>query len=91
MKYAVIRIVNGNFVVATEGWTDINKAKSSYYGTCQALYNEIASILNATFDSSLDADGYYYTNALAILENEVSFYFDEDEKAAPPPVRERAD
>lgn len=44
MKYAVIRIVNGNFVVATEGWTDINKAKSSYYGTCQALYNEIASI-----------------------------------------------
>lgn len=44
MKYAVIRIVNGNVIVATEGWTDVNKAKVSYYGTCQALYNDIDNI-----------------------------------------------
>lgn len=44
MKYAVMQIVNGNFAVVSEGWTDVNKAKVSYYGTCQALYNDIANV-----------------------------------------------
>ncbi len=44
MKYAVVQVVNGNFSIVTEGWTDVNKAKSSYYGTCQALYNDIDNI-----------------------------------------------
>lgn len=44
MKYAVMQIVNGNFAVVSEGWTDVNKAKVSYYGTCQALYNDIDNI-----------------------------------------------
>ena len=44
MKYAVVQVVNGNFSVVTEGWTDVNKAKVSYYGTCQALYNDIDNI-----------------------------------------------
>ena len=44
MKYAVVKIVNGNFTIATEGWTDINKAKSSFHGVCQALYNDIVNV-----------------------------------------------
>jgi len=44
MKYAVVRIVNGNFAIATEGWTDVNKAKSSFHGVCQALYNDIDNV-----------------------------------------------
>ena len=44
MKYAVVQVVNGNFSIVTEGWDDINKAKVSYYGTCQALYNDIDNV-----------------------------------------------
>ena len=44
MKYAVVKVVNGNFAIVTEGWTDVNKARVSYYGTCQALYNDITNI-----------------------------------------------
>ena len=44
MKYAVVKVVNGNFAIVTEGWTDVNKARVSYYGTCQALYNDIANV-----------------------------------------------
>lgn len=39
MKYAVIKVVNGNFTVDSEGYTDMNAAKVSYHGLCQALWN----------------------------------------------------
>ena len=68
------------------GWNPGTYTKLWLNATTAPRGININSGINATFDSSLDADGYYYTNALAILENEVSFYFDEDEKAAPPPV-----
>lgn len=39
MKYAVIKCSNGSFAVHTEGFTDLSKAKVSYHGLCQTLWN----------------------------------------------------
>jgi hypothetical protein len=39
MKYAVIKCINGNYSVHAEGFTDIDKAKVSYHGLCQTLWN----------------------------------------------------
>lgn len=44
MKYAVIRIVNGNFAVHSEGWTDITKARMSYFSYLSALYNDLENV-----------------------------------------------
>jgi hypothetical protein len=38
-KFAVIKCVNGNFSVHAEGFTDLSKAKVSYHGLCQMLWN----------------------------------------------------
>ena len=40
MKYAVIKIVNGNFSVHAEGFTEVENAKVSFHGLCQSLWNE---------------------------------------------------
>lgn len=39
MKFAVIKCINGNFSVHAEGFTDLAKAKVSYHGLCQMLWN----------------------------------------------------
>lgn len=39
MKYAIIDVVNGNYVVRAEGITDLNNAKVQYHSRCQALWN----------------------------------------------------
>ena len=39
MKYAVVKVVNGNFSIHAEGYTDVNDAKVSYHGLCQTLWN----------------------------------------------------
>lgn len=39
MKYAVIKVVNGNYSVNAEGFTDLDKAKVNYHGLCQTLWN----------------------------------------------------
>lgn len=44
MKYAVIRIVNGNFAIHSEGWTDITKARMSYFSYLSALYNDLENV-----------------------------------------------
>lgn len=44
MKYAVIKVVNGNFSIVSEGWTDVNKAMVSFHSTCTDLYNDIANV-----------------------------------------------
>ena len=44
MKYAVIKIVNGNNEVVSEGWEDISKAKVSFHNTCKVIYNDIANV-----------------------------------------------
>lgn len=44
MKYAVIQISDGNFIINSEGYTDINKALSAYHGLCKNLYADAANI-----------------------------------------------
>lgn len=39
MKYAVLKVVNGNYSVHAEGITDVNSAKVTFHGLCQSLWN----------------------------------------------------
>ena len=39
MKYAVVKVVNGNYSINAEGFTDLDKAKVNYHGLCQTLWN----------------------------------------------------
>lgn len=39
MKYAVIKVINGNYFIHTEGWTDLNKAKVSFHDVCKTLWS----------------------------------------------------
>lgn len=40
MKYAVVKVVNGNFFIHSEGFTNLDSAKVNYFGVCQSLINE---------------------------------------------------
>ena len=44
MKFGVVKIINGNYAIHSEGFTDLNKAKVSYHGLLTALYNDLASV-----------------------------------------------
>lgn len=39
MKYAIIKVTNGNYAVHAEGITDVNSAKVQFHGLCQVLWN----------------------------------------------------
>jgi hypothetical protein len=39
MKYAIIKVVNGNYSIHAEGITDVSSAKISFHGLCQTLWN----------------------------------------------------
>ena len=39
MKYAIVKVVNGNYSIHTEGITDIANAKTQFHGLCQTLWN----------------------------------------------------
>lgn len=55
MTYAVVKIINGNFAIHTEGFTDLNKAKVSFYGFLSALYNDLDNV--QSFSVMLMNDG----------------------------------
>lgn len=57
MKYAVIKVVNGAFSIAAEGFTDVNAAKVNYHGLCQALWNDsnVHTACVMIVDENLDA------------------------------------
>lgn len=61
MKYAVIKVINGNYSVHAEGFTDANKAKVNYHSLCQVLWNaeDVITGCVAIVDENLDiANGY---------------------------------
>lgn len=61
MKYAIIKVINGNYFVHAEGITDVASAKVSYHGLCQVLWNEPSVITAevAIVDENLDpVEGY---------------------------------
>lgn len=39
MKYAIIKVINGNYFVHAEGITSIAQAKTAFHGLCQTLWN----------------------------------------------------
>lgn len=39
MKYAIIKVTNGNYFIHAEGITDLNNAKTQFHGLCQTLWN----------------------------------------------------
>lgn len=46
MKYAIIKVINGNYFVHAEGITELTSAKTQYHGLCQTLWNA-TDVLNA--------------------------------------------
>lgn len=61
MKYAIIKVINGNFSIDSEWGENLTGAKTAFHGVCQALWNA-PDVLNAYVmiaDEQLDAvDGY---------------------------------
>ncbi len=39
MKYAIIKVINGNYFVHAEAITDKASAKTQFHGLCQTLWN----------------------------------------------------
>lgn len=61
MKYAIIKVINGNYSVHAEGITDVANAKVNFHGLCQTLWNapDVITAEVAIVDENLDAvEGY---------------------------------
>jgi len=56
MKYAVLKVINGNFSVHAEGFTAPESAKVSYHGLCQTLWNapDVLSAYVEIVDEQMD-------------------------------------
>ena len=39
MKYAIVKVINGNYFIHAEGITEIANAKTQFHGLCQTLWN----------------------------------------------------
>ena len=39
MRYAIVKTINGNFFIHSEGITDLANAKTQFHGLCQTLWN----------------------------------------------------
>lgn len=61
MKYAIIKVVNGNFTIDSEWGTDLTAAKTAFHGVCQMLWNapDVVSAYVMIVDEQLDCvEGY---------------------------------
>ena len=39
MKYAIVKVINGNYFIHAEGITNLNNAKVQFHGLCETLWN----------------------------------------------------
>ena len=39
MKYAIVKVINGNYSIHAEGIEDVTTAKVGFHGLCQTLWN----------------------------------------------------
>ena len=39
MKFAIVKVINGNYFIHADGITDIANAKTQFHGLCQTLWN----------------------------------------------------
>lgn len=61
MKYAIIKVINGNYSVDAEGFTELASAKTSFHGLCQVLWNapDVITAEVKLVDENLDCvEGY---------------------------------
>ena len=61
MKYAIIKVINGNYFIHAEGITDLAAAKNTFHGLCQTLWNapDVITAYVMIADEQLDAvEGY---------------------------------
>jgi len=56
MKYAIIKVINSNYFVHAEGFTDLSSAKTSYHGLCQSLWSagDVITACVMIVDENLD-------------------------------------
>ena len=61
MKYAIIKVINGNYFIHAEGITSLEAAKVQFHSLCQTLWNapDVVSAYVMIADEQLDAvEGY---------------------------------
>ena len=61
MVYSIIKVINGNYSVHAEGFTDMANAKTAFHGLCQTLWNapDVLTAMVMIADENLDAvEGY---------------------------------
>lgn len=61
MKYAIVKVINGNYFIHAESITDLASAKMQYHGLCQTLWNasDVANAYVMIVDEQLDVvEGY---------------------------------
>ena len=56
MKYAIVKVTNGTYAVAEEGFTDLNRAKSRFHTLCASLWNaaDVETACVKLVDENLD-------------------------------------
>lgn len=56
MKYAIVKVINGNYAIHAEGITDVSNAKTAYHGLCQTLWNaqDVVTAIVMIADENLD-------------------------------------
>lgn len=61
MVYAIIKVVNGNYFIHSEGITEVDNAKVQFHGLCQSLWQapDVVSAYVKIVDEQLDVvEGY---------------------------------
>lgn len=61
MKYAIVKVINGNYFIHAEGITDLPSAKTQFHTVCATLWNapDVETAMVKIVDEQLDCvDGY---------------------------------
>ena len=61
MKYAIIKVINGNYFIHAEGITDLASAKTQFHALCATLWNapDVGRAMVKIVNEQLDCvDGY---------------------------------
>lgn len=70
MKYAIVKVVNGNFSIDSEGYTDVKNAIVNYFGLCQSLWNA-PDVVTASV-TIVDENNKQYTHYAEYIDKTVS-------------------
>ena len=75
MKYAIVKVINGNYAIHSEGITELTSAKTQFHGLCQTLWNapDVITAEVMIVDEQLDCvEGYkeFITHAPQVAEPE---------------------